>query len=170
MSEPISPQLEHGHTRIANELLEAFIAYPFGGGELKVLLAIIRLTYGWQRKAAPLPQATLVRLTRLDPRQLQRLLTSLRQQGLLFRDRTTRPHTYQLNKAYQGWRDWPPDDVPDKVVRYMAACNRGDIPGCELSPQPDKITRAVPDRSARVVKERKKRKKAPGMPLCKSRL
>ncbi|MEK6600948.1 MAG: replication protein [Candidatus Binatota bacterium] len=154
-----NPQLEHGHTRIANELLEALIGYPFGGGELKVLLTVIRLTYGWNRKRCPLKQTALARLTRLDRRQVQRVLTALRQQGVLFRDRTTRPFTYQLNKAYQGWRDWPIDDLPDNVVRFMEVANQGSMPGCELSAEPDKIAAAAPDTCVRSVKEIKKEKK-----------
>ena len=154
-----NPQLEDGHTRIANELLEALIGYPFGGGELKVVLAVIRLTYGWNRKRCLLRQTTLARLTRLDRRQIQRVLTALRQQGVLFRDRTTRPFTYQLNKAYQGWRDWPTDDLPDNVVRCMGAANQGSILGCELSAEPDTIAAAAPDTYVRPVKEIKKKKK-----------
>ena len=154
-----NPQLEDGHTRIANELLEALIGYPFGGGELKVLLAIIRLTYGWNRKRCPLRQTTLARLTRLDRRQIQRLLTQLRRQGILFRDRTTRPFTYQLNKAYQGWRDWPAEALPDNVVRFTEAATQGSTVGCELSAEPDKIAAAAPDTCVRSSKDIKKEKK-----------
>jgi len=148
-----NPQLEHGHTRLANELLEALIGYPFGGGELRVVLAIIRLTYGWNRTHCPIRQTALARLTRLDRRQVQRVLTALRQQGVLFRDRATRPFTYQLNKAYQGWRDWPAGNLPDNVVRFMEAANQGSMPGCELSPEPDSLAAAAPDTSVRVVKD-----------------
>ena len=151
-----NPRLEDGHTRIANELLEALISYPFGGGELKVLLAVIRLTYGWNRKSCLIRQTTLARLTRLDRRHIQRILTALRQQGVLFRDRTTRPLTYQLNKAYQGWRDWPVDDSPDNIVRFMDAANEPSSAGCELSPEPDSIAAAAPDTCVRSVKEIKK--------------
>ena len=151
-----NPQLEHGHVRIANELLEALIGYPFGGGELKVVLAVIRLTYGWNRKSCSLRQTTLAHLTRLDRRQIQRVLTTLRQQGVLFRDRATRPFTYQLNKAYQGWRDWPAEASPDNVVRFMEAANQAPHAGCELSPEHDTLAAAAPDTSVRSVKEIKK--------------
>ena len=156
MSKTGNPQLEDGHTRIANELLEALMRYPFSAGEYRVLLAIVRLTYGWNRKRCSLRQTTLARLTRLDRRQIQRVLTALRQQGVLFRDRASRPFTYQLNKAYQGWRDWPTDDLPDNVVRFMETANQGSMPGCELSPEQDTIAAAAPDTSVRSVKEIKK--------------
>lgn len=139
-----NPQLEHGHTRIANELLEALTAYPFGGGELKTLLAIMRLTYGWSRSRYAIRQTTLAHITQLDRRQVQRVLTGLRRQGVLFCDRTTRPFTYQLNKAYHGWRDWP---------------GKASIQGCELSPEGGKKSAAAPDRSVRPYKAIKIKKK-----------
>ena len=151
-----NPQLEDGHTRIANELLEALIRYPFGGGELKVVLVIIRFTYGWNRKQCLLRQTTLARLTRLDCRQVQRLLTHLRRQGILFRDRTTRPFTYQLNKAYQGWRDWPSEALPDNGVQFREAATEVSSACCELSSEPDNIAASTPDTHVRVLKERKK--------------
>ena len=117
------PQLEHGYTRIANELLEALIRYPFNGGEYKILLAIIRLTYGWRRREWAIAQQGLVQATGVSLRQVKRTLTHLREQGVLWRDRTTRPFTYQLNKAYQGWRDWPAQEVGDFCVTlYRRAC------------------------------------------------
>lgn len=43
-------QLEHGHVRIANRLLEAILAADFTGTQSRILLALVRLTYGWRRK------------------------------------------------------------------------------------------------------------------------
>lgn len=45
-----SPQLEDGFVRIANELLEAALAFKFTHRELLVLLTIIRKTYGYGKK------------------------------------------------------------------------------------------------------------------------
>ena len=49
-----SPQLEHGHTRIANELLEQLALVPMSGVCLRVVLYVIRVTYGYGRKDAPM--------------------------------------------------------------------------------------------------------------------
>ena len=46
-----SPQLENGYTRVANELLEAISRFPFNGSQLRLLLFLIRKTYGFQKKA-----------------------------------------------------------------------------------------------------------------------
>lgn len=45
-----SPQLEDGFIRIANELLEAILAFGFTHREMVVLLTIIRKTYGFGKK------------------------------------------------------------------------------------------------------------------------
>ena len=129
-----NPQLEDGHTRIANELIEALLRYPFHGGELKVLLAIIRLTYGWQTTSRPIKQRQLARLTGFDVRHVQRLLASLRGQGVLFRNRHTHPHSYCLNKRYPGWQQHPTG----------------------MSGVPDTLVASAPDTCVRTVKERKK--------------
>jgi phage replication O-like protein O len=45
-----TPQLEDGQVRLANELYDVILAFGFSGRELKVLLAIIRKTYGFSKK------------------------------------------------------------------------------------------------------------------------
>jgi len=45
-----SPQLENGHTRISNELLEAIVFRINNATWLKITLYLCRITYGFQRK------------------------------------------------------------------------------------------------------------------------
>lgn len=151
-----NPQLEDGHTRIANELLEALVRYPFTGGELKVVLAVIRLTYGWQTTERPIKQRELVRLTGLDVRYLQRILTKLRQHGVLFCQRYTCPHVYALNKHYFGWHDMP---QPGFSVRFEDALSTADTHLAGKPAQPGAETVAAPGLGTRTEKEIKKEKK-----------
>lgn len=151
-----NPQLEDGHTRIANELLEAISSYPFTGGELKVVLAVIRLTYGWQKSERPIKQRELVRLTRLHPRYLHRVLTRLRQDGVLFRQRYSRPHCYALNKHYYGWKNAPQPDPPVRFEEALPATSHN-RPG--KSGQPGSEVSVAPGPWARSSKEIKKEKK-----------
>ena len=151
-----NPQLEDGHTRIANELLEAIIRYPFTGGELKVVLAVIRLTYGWQLNERQIRQRELVRLTGLDARYLQRVLAKLRHHGVLWRNRHMRPHCYALNKHYLGWRGMPQDGFPVRFERDAAASvtNLTGKPG-----HPGAETVVAPGPWARTYKDRKIKEK-----------
>lgn len=53
-------QLENGHVRIANRLLEAVLATDkLHATQIRILLALIRLTYGWRRKTVRIRQADL---------------------------------------------------------------------------------------------------------------
>ncbi len=106
MTSPILPQLEHGHTRIANQLLEALARYPFGGGELRALLAVLRLTYGWRKKAAPISAAQVARMTDMSLRHAKRALGSLTEARLLFREKIGRRNILGLNKRYWEWWLW----------------------------------------------------------------
>ncbi len=45
-----SPQLSNGHTRIAHEIMEAIIRSSLSSAQIRTLLWILRLTYGFQRK------------------------------------------------------------------------------------------------------------------------
>lgn len=55
------PQIERGYTPIANELLEVILRARFQYQELKILLAIARMTYGWSKKEAQISYGALAR-------------------------------------------------------------------------------------------------------------
>lgn len=54
-------QLEHGHLRLANRLVEAILHAPFQGTHVRILLALVRLTYGWKRRTARVSLEQLAR-------------------------------------------------------------------------------------------------------------
>ena len=101
---PESPQLEHGHTRIANSLLEALMRAPLGGGELRALLAVVRLTYGWRKKQAPITARQVARATGLSLRHAKRTLGALIDAGILLRERSGRRNVLGLNKQFWQWQ------------------------------------------------------------------
>lgn len=63
-----SPQVEDGFTRIANELFVALIQAPMTDRERRVALAVVRLTYGWNKKADRLADSQIAEVAHL-PRQ-----------------------------------------------------------------------------------------------------
>lgn len=62
------PQVEDGFTRIAHELFEAIITAPLTDRERRVVMAVIRLTYGWNKKADRLADSQIAEVCHL-PRQ-----------------------------------------------------------------------------------------------------
>ena len=106
-SNPDSPQLEHGYTRIANDLLGAILKYPFTGGELKVLLAVIRFTYGWNRKEALLKIREIAQVTHLSQRHVKRIIQQLNKKGILLKRSIGRVRLiFGLNKHFSTWKSW----------------------------------------------------------------
>jgi len=105
---PKSPQLEEGHTQISNELLEAITAHPFKQTTLRVLLALIRKTYGFNKKEDDLSASQLGAL--LGDMKRQHITTALNELAGM-RVIHKRPGKYGsivgINKDYSQWLDSP---------------------------------------------------------------
>ncbi|VFR33809.1 Replication protein O [plant metagenome] len=103
-----SPQLEHGHLRIANELFDAITAHPFKQTTLRVLLAVLRKTYGYGKKEDDLSASQLAALCGRMSR--QHVTTALNELAAL-RVIHKRPGLYGcivgLNKDYAQWLERP---------------------------------------------------------------
>lgn len=80
-----NPQLENGYTPIANELLEGIILNNLGSAEFKVLLAVMRMTYGWSRKEAEISTTVFEAMTGMERRHIVRAVKSLLQKGYIER-------------------------------------------------------------------------------------
>lgn len=101
-----SPQLEKGHTRIANELLEALIAYPFTAAQYKVLLVVIRKTYGWRKKKSQISYGTISRSTGLTKRYAKKTVSRLIADRVLIKEKSATGNILGLNKHYLQWKLW----------------------------------------------------------------
>lgn len=95
-----NPQKENGYTAIANELLEVICFAGLSGGAISTLLAIIRLSYGFNRKETPpLSVRNISTLTGLSVSGTHGALTALIGKGLI------EDHNggYAINKNYDIW-------------------------------------------------------------------
>lgn len=101
---PTSPQLEHGHTRIANTLLEALAKHPFHGGEARIVMAVLRLTYGWRKKQAPISARQLAKATGFSSRHAKRLVGALVRARIILRGKAGRRNVLGLNKRFWEWQ------------------------------------------------------------------
>lgn len=80
-----NPQLENGFAKIANELLEGILLTDLSKEELKITLAIIRKTYGWNKKADKISFSQFSELTNIDRRHVGRAVSSLLYRDLVCR-------------------------------------------------------------------------------------
>ncbi|QJQ93938.1 MULTISPECIES: replication protein [Halomonadaceae] len=94
--------MEDGFTRIANELLEGIIGAPLTDRERRVVLAIVRLTYGWNRKAGRIYAEDVSEITNLHESRCSKVISELVRRKVIFRQGGSRsPIT--LNKDMGQW-------------------------------------------------------------------
>ena len=63
-----NPQKENGYIAIATEIMEQLIQLSLSGSEWQVLLAVLRQTWGWQKKQDWISLTQFERLTKLPHR------------------------------------------------------------------------------------------------------
>ncbi len=100
-----TPQIEDGYTRVANALLEALAGARLSGRELAVALAVVRLTYGYAKKADRISASQLASVTGIPARKIGELLKSLEAKSILVVERkgSGRIPTIQIDKRIAGW-------------------------------------------------------------------
>lgn len=100
-----SPQLEDGFLRVANEFMDALCCADLSGGEFRVVLAVMRLTWGFREKSAKIRQDVLRKQAGIrDLGYLSRLTGSLAAKGILVRQTCHgKPTVYAINKDYETW-------------------------------------------------------------------
>ena len=101
-----SPQKENGYTSISNELLEQIYRRRFSASQLKILLLVIRFTYGFNRKTATLSNTFIAAGTGMHE------ITVSKEVGTLLRDNVLKlykkPSFHNsriigINKDYESW-------------------------------------------------------------------
>jgi phage replication O-like protein O len=100
-----SPQKEDGYTSLANELLEAYARAHLSGGEFRVVLAVLRDSYGWKRKSSRLSLRRLSVDTNMHWVSFLRSLRSLISKGILTEERIGAGVSLSPNKDYDSWKD-----------------------------------------------------------------
>lgn len=107
-------QLEHGHVRIANGYLEALMRAPIPGRHRRVLDAIVRLSWGWQRPVAPIASSRLAELTGISAGQARKIVRDLVRWQVVTRlaGSGTRPATLGPQKDPDAWEFPRPPSRP----------------------------------------------------------
>ena len=70
-------QLQNGYTRIANKIMEALAKTPLNGTQFRILVVVLRFTYGFNRKEAELSESYLSKATGIHKQQIKRELKVL---------------------------------------------------------------------------------------------
>lgn len=98
-----SPQLENGYTKLANELLDALIGAGLTARQWAVAMAIIRKTYGFNKKADEIGLSQLAAMTGIDKAHLSRTVRELEAAKVIRREAGTHGHSLSINKKHKQW-------------------------------------------------------------------
>ena len=97
--------LEDGYTRIANDLIDALIQKPLTLRELKVLLFIIRHTYGYHHKEHSLSHRFIAEGTGIDSKKVAVVLGDLEKKKVILRKKShgSIPQIISINTHIGDW-------------------------------------------------------------------
>lgn len=99
-----SPQVENGYTRIANEIMDALVAYRVPGEQMQCCLYILRKTYGYNKKKDMISNSQFCDSTGLKKGNVSRAIKSLVEKKVVIKSDNTRVPTYRFNKNYKQWK------------------------------------------------------------------
>jgi len=142
------PQLEDGHTKIANEIIEALAKVNLTSHESRVLWCILRKTYGWNKKTDRISYSQFQEVTGIDRRHVGRSLASLKGRQIIICQGEGYALEYGLQKDYELWGNIatirgnefatiPGNDLPPSEATIVSnICHH---PGADLPPSQDTL-------------------------------
>ena len=100
-----SPQIEHGYTRIAHELLEAVSKKVVDPNHLRIMLFIMRLTYGFHKKVTITYYKSLATQLNFTEDEIKTLLTQMEFLGLILYtyDKDSKQCVVGIEKDHDQW-------------------------------------------------------------------
>ncbi|HCC4463062.1 TPA: replication protein [Citrobacter freundii] len=100
LKEPRVAELDDGYTRIANELLESIASADLTARQLKLMLAYIRKTYGFNKKSDRIADEQIAQITGLSRQNVNKAKKELISMNCLFLDGSK----IGVNKEVSAWR------------------------------------------------------------------
>ena len=103
-----NPQKENGYTTIANELVEVLSKSNFSGTQLRIVLFLMRYTYGFNRKTAKLSNKFISEGTGIHSISVSREVKNLVEQNVLIeaeKPTFNSARVLGVNKNYDSWRN-----------------------------------------------------------------
>lgn len=127
-----SPQLENGYTRVANDLLDAMVASGMTARQWAVAMAVVRKTYGFNKKQDDIGLGQLMSMTGIDKAHLSRTVRELADLKVITRSAGTHGHNLGINKDFRQWG--LPKEQP--VAESATRCQKSNPPVAESATPP----------------------------------
>lgn len=139
-----SPQTEKGYTKIANELLDAIVATPLPDNEHRMLLFIIRKTYGYNKKQDRISLTQFEKALKRSRPVISKTLKNLIIRNMVVR---TPLLVISLEKDYEKWVVAPPLLVKNKSKYGSPAPTFASSPAPTHKRKIKEITKDIPVRA-----------------------
>lgn len=97
------PQTEDGYLRIANELFDAILAFSFTGRQQKIISAVMRKTYGFNKTQDEIGLTQFVNMTGIEMKHVSTVIAELVEMNVLIVSNGTHARLIKINKSYQEW-------------------------------------------------------------------
>lgn len=99
-----NPQIEDGYVKIANELFDALIRLKLPDSQHRILLYIIRRTYGFNQKSAEISLSEISKAVEITPDHVSREIKKLIALNVLKSEkRNGKTRILSVNKNYEEW-------------------------------------------------------------------
>lgn len=97
------PQTEDGYLRIANELFDAIMAFSFSGRQQKIISAVMRKTYGFNKTEDEIGLTQFVKMTGIEMKHVSTVIAELVEMKVLFVSEGRHARLIKINKNYKEW-------------------------------------------------------------------
>ncbi len=105
-----NPQAENGYTRIAHEVLEALMQAKLTGTQWDLVMAVIRMVWGWGKKQDHISLRQFQEVTGRHRNLIARELTALQKRNIIQQTRkptVDRAAKWKFNKDWETWGSPP---------------------------------------------------------------
>jgi phage replication O-like protein O len=147
-----TPQLEDGYTRLANELFDAILAFHFSARQLKVLMTIIRKTYGYNKKRDDMSASQIAAICCLARPHVVKTLGELVEMNVIDKQSGKFGSVIEINKKYRTWgstKSVSPastETVPRSTETVLPASTELVLVPNQYSPSTKSVPAIVPNR------------------------
>jgi phage replication O-like protein O len=133
-----NPQVENGHLKIANEIWEHIITSGMTASELPIAMAVLRKTWGWNKKQEEISLSEFQEITKQPERTIAHSLKNLIAKNILKKTPgggRGNSSKWSFNKDWETWKTLQP--IADfKTLQPIAENNGNSATHCSQTLQP----------------------------------
>lgn len=124
---PRMAELDSGYTKLANELLESLMCCDLTARQFRVMLALIRKTYGFGKKSDRISDSQLAEMTKLSRQNVNKAKNELLSMNYIILD----GKKIGVNKEVSVWKNQSRDSVSNLKTKNVSNLETNDVSNLE---------------------------------------